>query len=552
MAKKRGFKAWLSDQWFYLRARLKMVSREELADRLGIHSGREEFLREIPDEEAREELSAVFQSLDDLKTVTDMSSYLSLTRKVGAQMEMISQKYGDVLGESTKYKLNYIGGVDSVGWRPSGARIFQGFINPFQVFSFFAENHWSTKAALETIITEVRDDGYSLEYDDENVSPERIAEVESIFEQVGLRQLRLDCLKHYLVYGNGLVLPHRNRLGGNVKLELLIMDRVWPVLDRFSEKILGWDYWEGFVAHFYPKEQVYHLSNPSLKNPDIGVPPLACLVGEIESDMAATSLNGAVFHTAGAVGAILVMEDDPARTSGKDMEKFSRRLQKEIQLQFTGSEGTHGLLVTNYVKAVHRLSQLGDLEANHTKWREIVAKSICTVLKVPPEKLSISRSQGLQYQAALVEDQINKAFDKAISAYMMLIDAFINLIIREVLGITDVQIVANGRFGSMTLNGARMSKTAAETGLPLTFNDHLELFYGLPRRPKSDPVGDMYIDTSPTRDPNKLPPQFRGDTPGQYPPGVREQYLKPAASAPKKPGKKKRKQSKPQEEDGNG
>ena len=540
---------FLTDAWdaikiavFKTRLRLGLVSRNEL---LGVMQPELDFIEEIPDPAAREELYGLYRGLRELSTITNMPAYLNVTSKISQKMEMISQKYGEVMGEDTKQKVNYIGGLDSAGWRPSGARIFQGFINPFQIFSFYKENHWACGPAVDIIVREVRHDGWSPGHAD-GLDPAIVAQRVKTLEAAGIPELRIKVLIDRLVYGNSIIVPEKNRMQNLVRFRRLIMDRCFPITDRITERIVGWDEWVGYNATYHPKGSYYHLVNASLKNPDIGIPPLASLVTDIESDLAASALTGTIFHTAGTIGAILVTEDNPQLTAGRDMSKFSRRLQKEIQVAWSGLQGAHGILVTNMIKGVHKLTQIGDLDASFLKWRDEVAKSICCVLGVPPEKISKNRSQGLQYQAALVESSIDKTFDKVIYAYMEEVDAFINLLIKEELKINDVWVKTNGRFGSMTLNGARMSQLAAGSGLFNT-NQHLEYFFGMPPLPAHDKRGHVMIDTSINRDPKFLPSQMDTEIPGQYDQAVVDNLLaktkppKPAKSPSKKKESKRRK-----------
>lgn len=487
--------------------KLGLMSKDEYVRK--ILNGREDIIDKFPRDE-RADLRQMIYGMDQLSAMADLPSFLKKGYEIGQRLNDLVERYGDSLDIETKQKVSYVSGIDSIGYRPSGSRIWKFFVNPFAVFSFYAEQHWATKAAIEIIMTEVIHDGFSMVHA-RGLAPERRAYVEQIFDQFGLWELRLGILKHYLVYGNAIVLPHRNAFQNLQRFELMIMDRAMPVFDKLFEKIIGWDYWTGFHAILYRSEDVLHLGARSLKHPELGLPLLSPLIVDIESDLAASSLNNTVMHKAGMVGTIIALEDPTVANpvNAKNADRLGRRLQREIQMQFSGIKGGQSILVSNYIKGVHKVSQIGEFEGNFLKFRNEIAKAICTVLKVPPEKISINRSAGLQYQAALVEDSINASFDKAIGAYMTIIDRFINQkIIKEQLGIYDIEIEANGRYGSLTLNGARAGLTASQTGGLFTYNEVRSIFYGMPPMGPDDERGYQVCDNSKNRDNTSIPAEY--------------------------------------------
>lgn len=502
--------------------RLGLMSKEEVVRTL--LPQREDFIERLP-AEARPSIRNLVYSLDQLSTVSDVNNFFALTRKLSGELEHVLNRYGSQLDEQTKSDLAYISGSDALGYRPSGARAFNWFMTPFAPFTFFSEQHWATKAAIEIILTEVIHDGYSLVHD-KNMSKAKIKYYEDMLKFYNIFDLRLTMLQNFLVYGNVLILPHKNFLRNTNFLEVMVMDRMMPVYDRCTEKLIGWDYWYGYTSLFYSSDRLLHLKTKCLKNPEIGLPPISPLVIDLEADLAASSLNSTSMHKMGCIGTLIALEDPNEKNNlnQRGTEKLVRRLQKEIHQQFSGIKGGHSILVSNYIKQVHKISQMGDFEASFMKFRTEVAKAVCTILKVPPEKISINRSSGLQYQAALVEDSINASFDKAIAAYMTIIDNFINeQILKGMLGIDDLAITANGRYGSLTLNGARALLTASQTGPLFDMNEGRTIFYGLPPLPPDDPRSYQVLDNSKNRDEKSTPIQYTKDAPESLKKKAREE-----------------------------
>lgn len=502
----------LRSAWVTAKYNLGLMKPDEVVRTLC--SKREAAIAEIP-QEGRQAIRSLVDFMDQTSSLGDIGTFFKAIQELSIRADDVLARYGNQLDEETKQTISFVSGSDALGYRPNGARSFKWFINPFAAFSFFAEQHYAAKAAIDIIVTEVINDGYSLVHD-RKLAPERVQYIEGVFDSFDLDQLRIKLLRHRLAYGNALILPHKNPLQNVQKLELLVMDRCMPIWDRSTERIIAWDYWTGYHSQQIPIDKLLHLNCGSLKYPDLGLPPLSPLVVDMESDLAASSLHAISMFKAGMIGTIIGLEN-PGETNpsnAKNADKLAARLQKQIQMQFSGIKGGYSVLVSNYIKQVHKLSQMGDFEASFLKTRMEIAKAICTILKVPPEKISINRSAGLQYQAALVEDSINASFDKAIAAYMAEIDGFINKeIIQGVLGIDDITIIANGRYGSLTLNGARAFLTASQTGAMFDYNEGRTIFYGLPPLPPDDPRGYQLADNSKNRDAKATPPQYSKGAP---------------------------------------
>jgi hypothetical protein len=82
-----------------------------------------------------------------------------------------------------------------------------------------------------------------------------------------------------------------------------------------------------------------------------------------------------------------------------------------------------------------------------------------------------------------------------------MVDEFINeRILRDILGITDVRIVASGRYGALTKNAADTIKTLADAGPLITVNEALERILGWDVLPADNPRGNLVLDNTINRE----------------------------------------------------
>lgn len=197
-----------------VRKNLGFTSRQEnISDML---PEREKMLQKLPPRK-REELRDLIKVTDDLRSSSDLVSYFRTTCEIERRSADLLHKYGSQHlpdpedlpfdegpqsdGQVWNDKTTYISNIDQAGYRPSGGRIWNFFVNPFQIFSYFYEMHWAVKAAVDVICTEVIHDGYQLVHRPD-VSDRRLAQVQRILDALNIWDLRLEILKDFLVYGN--------------------------------------------------------------------------------------------------------------------------------------------------------------------------------------------------------------------------------------------------------------------------------------------------------------------------------------------------------------
>lgn len=478
------------ENWLWLKFKLGLMTRQEIVRHL--KSQQDESIASLPEED-RPLIRSIYKEMESMSLIGDIPEYIAKANRLSEALQDASKKYDKNFQRRNGERHKYIASAD-IGYRPTGARSRGYFINPFSIFSWYAEKHWAFSAAVDIIVTAVRRAGYSYVHGPE-VPPERVIELDQKLKKLNIWQLRLDILKYYLIYGNAVLLPHYNLLGNLMKLELLVMDRLMPIYPSKVERLTGWDYWKGQVSTIYSIDQVLHLLNPSLKRPDIGIPPAAAVATDIESDLCASDLNYNVMYSGGMVG-LLIALDDP-EDGGTKPDKFAEKLRQEISQQKSGVKGANSVVVSNFIKKVHKIASIGDFEGSFMQFGQEVAKRLATVFKVPPARLNVGlKSQGVSDNGKM-HDGADKAMDEAVAGYMDIVDTFINnKIIRELLGEQEIGIEKNGRYGTYSPETALAFLNATKAGPLYTVNDGLRYFFGTPLLGPKDPRGRMILDNS--------------------------------------------------------
>lgn len=484
-----------------------------LLHKFGYIPEKELILRSLPKDKQRKARN-IIKRLNSLQSVANIGECYSLTKELASTFKEVSQSKG--LSRHSKDAVQLIGSTDYQGFRPAMARLYNLFANPFGVYAFVARHHWAVKTSLAIIRDEISSDGFSLKAA-KGVTKKRLKEVHDIVKDLKLAQLRLNMITHLELYGNCWVKPIKSaKEKYNLKLELLAPPKLLPIIDTTSDQIVGWDYYNGKSSEKFTLKDLYHMYLYSVDNyREIGDVPLGPALIPIEADMAADGYNNQQFQTGGLFGLVFSVEvpqsDDPLSEDSYDVvEEFQDRLDS----QYSGMKAANKPLVMNNLKTVHNLGSAKNLDMAYQTLHQETAKTIAFCLGVPSEKIGVSRSQTLQYIPSLVEDSVNSAFDKTLNNLTTLVDTFINeKILKDKLGITDIKLVAGGRFGALTKNAADTIKTLADAGPILTVNDALDKVLGWETLPPDNPRGSYVLDNTVNRDAEAVPQAIDPDKP---------------------------------------
>jgi Phage portal protein len=459
-------------------------------------SAQDAFIEELPPGE-RPRIKQLYTKMESLQHAADIPEFVVTANQLSEAFSEIARRYTkDQLGEKLHEKIAYVGSIDGSGasFRPAGARAYKFFINPFAVFSHYAERHHAFAACVNIISSAVRRSGYSYVHAP-NVSQARVLELDQKLRRLNIWELRINILKHFLVYGNAILLPHLNVLGQLLRLELLVMDRVMPIYKASLERLLGWDYWIGNHSVIFRNQDVLHLANHSLKHPDIGMPLTASLATEIESDLAATDFNATVMYKGGMLGLLIALDDPPGGGLAPDL--FAKQLQQDLQAGATGVKGAHSIWVSNFIKQVYPLSQIGTFDNSWLNGRKEVKLSLATCFQIKPSRLNAGMKSDGVVEVGKVHDGADDDMQEAKAGYMQIVDGFINKhIIADMLGYPDIQIEMAGRYGRFTASAAQACLNFTKSGPIFTVNDVLRLFVGTPALPPSNPRGRIILDSS--------------------------------------------------------
>lgn len=477
---------------------------DDVLFRLGYIPERELILRALPAEKQKR-ARRICTQLGELRTLNNPGDAFALTSELGA---IFKESAPDIKSKSLRVKdaVRMIGG-DTMGYRPAMARLYGLFNgNPFGIYSFVARHHWAVRVAMQVIRDELVNDGFEL-IGQQGTTKKRLKDVYKQLKKMNVFDLRIDVASHIKLFGNAWILPHKNLMGGPAGLELLAPPRLMPIIDPMTDQIIGWEYTVGRTTFTYPKDKIFQLYQYTIDNyKELGDPPLTPAILLIEADLAGESYTNQQMQRGGFMGLILNMKTSDSDPISRDEDDIVEDLQDKIDAQFSGVKAAQSVLVTNNLdKAVQLkppIANVFDLLHQQT------AKTVAQCLGVPPEKIAISRSSTLQYIPSLVEDSVNSQFDKSINALTSLVDDFLNeKVLKEMLGITDVRIVATGRYGALTKNAADTIKVLADSGPLITVNQALDRILGWKPLAADNPRGNYILDNSVNRDAESVPVQ---------------------------------------------
>jgi phage portal protein BeeE len=458
--------------------------------------------------ELRDRISQGFTDLKRLDIVADSNRYYKKHIEVAnlLQTARTYTKEGGAVDVAVKRMMMRGGNGNVFGYTPASAKMWNHFANPMEVFSFLYDNWWAFKVSVDLIETEVESGGFVLKAA-KGRSEERIL---SVYKQ--LKELELDTqfvqgVVHSVKYGNHYLLPHTSLANKEmlVKLETLAPNRLIPIFDTRTGKVIGHEYWEGSVKRTFSVEQLIHTHLSSGQEIQIGTPPILPAVLDIEAALYASMLNNTIFQKGGILGAILALEE-PKSDDGISMQQskdWIELIQEKINAE-AGARGGHGMMVIPGKAELHKLADPGSIDSNWNHGKDFAAKITAELCGVPPEKLGLVRSSALQYSPALVEDSVNAQLDATINRLTRKFATVFNReILEKRLGIYDVKIQPIRRTGAKTKTATEALSNLANGGW-ITRNEGRVGWLDMEALPGKE--GDELVDTSINRNPDSLPP----------------------------------------------
>jgi len=381
---------------------------------------------------------------------------------------------------------------------PAASSFYNIFYNPMEIYSYICKNHPVAYRCIDIIREEIANDGYVLRHL-KTTTKKRLIDAHRTLKKMDFSRLRLDTCSHLKIYGNAWLVKKYDPVSKTTKLELLSPTKVVPRVNETTDEIIGWWYYRGSKTIDYKLDEVYHLYMFNSDNyKRIGDPPLQAALIDIETDLAQKNFNREVLEK-GFMGSVIFSVEPPDLQSGleDDIDDIVEEWQDRIDAELSGAKAANqGLVMTN-LKSVENVSPIGSFEGSFIDSSKEKAKIICMCLGVPSEKLGIARSENQQYVATLVEYGVNASFDKSIYYVVNYVDEFFTeVLLNEILKITDLEIEAGGRFGSLTKTAAEVIEILAKSGPLITVNQALEMILGWEALPPDNPRGNFVLDTS--------------------------------------------------------
>lgn len=486
---------------------LGMVSRDELiADHL---DEREYILQNLPLEH-REQIRGIVSQMQNLQTISDVPQFYNLMGELHRRFDAVHsdiQKGSSTAPDGVRKAVDFIAGSNVFGYQPQGARAYKMFVNPMMIPGFFYESYWPFASAVRKIITAIMNDSIRV-VPKPGVSQKRHKEVLQILRDLKIVEYRKNKMRYRLVYGNDWTEVQTNfSTREKDRLVLKIPDRMWPVIDPATLKVTGWTYQEGYGYTYYPLGKLYHGKDSSLRYPEIGLPRTHGLFMDMEADISASSFNLNVFHRGGLIGFIVAMEDPgTSQLTHQNVQKTKAILREEIRTQYSGAKAGLSILVSNYVKNVHRLTNMNTLDAAYPNLRYSVARMLGVIMDLPSGMLGSSEKSEGVYSSGSLQEQAIYMMVEAARAFTAECDSEINEMLAREFGIDDHYIKQHRRTNVFTLAAAQALNQITKSGAIINTNQALELLDMEPL-PPDNPRGRVVLDNSLNREPEKKPLQ---------------------------------------------
>lgn len=356
-----------------------------------------------------------------------------------------------------------------LGYEPAGSTLRKLYPNPFSVYSFIGNNHWATLLSRMKFREETARDGYILQAP-EGISKKRLKYVQQVLDDLFIDDFRLTCADHLNVYGNVWIDRDRNLLGGLRGLQILLPEKILPILDTYGDYVLGWEYVIGNKRFYFNLGELDHLKTYNLRSMQLGNPSLAPVVVDVEADMYASIYANMMFQKGGLVRAIVSLGD--SKDSPDDVTSlnqnvglhFAQEIYELFSRQYSGTRGANQLTFLPNVKNVFPITNPKDLEGPYKETSDRTAMKVCQLLGVTPRGIGIHIFSQYENKTQ-TEDAEALGSDNHRYYILNIVDYYINnTILKNYLGIDDVELKFSGEYSSTSKNAAEFGKFISDMG----------------------------------------------------------------------------------------
>jgi hypothetical protein len=356
-----------------------------------------------------------------------------------------------------------------LGYEPAGSTLRKLYPNPFAVYSFIGNNHWATLLARMAVREDIARDGYSL-ITPEGTSKKKLKLVQTVLDDLYIDDFRLNSSDMLNVYGNCWIDRDRNLLGGLRGVQILLPEKVLPILDTYGDYVLGWEYIIGNKRFYFNLGEIDHLKTFNLRSMQLGNPSLAPVVVDVEADLYASIYANMMFQKGGLVRAIVSLGD--SKDAPEDVSSlnenvglhFAQKIYELFSRQYSGVRGANQLTFLPNVKNVYPITNPKDLEGPYKETSDRTAMKVCQLLGVQPRRVGIHTTTQYENKTA-VEDAESLASDNHRYYLLNIVDNYINnVILKNYLGIDDVELQFSGEYSSLSINAAQMGYLISQMG----------------------------------------------------------------------------------------
>ncbi len=356
-----------------------------------------------------------------------------------------------------------------LGYEPAGSVLRKLYPNPFAVYSFIGNNHWATLLARSRFRCDVARDGWVL------VAPEGVSKKLIKKAYVALNDLYVDDLllngsDMLNVYGNVWLDRDRNLLGGLRGIQILLPEKILPILDTYGDYVLGWEYIIGNKRFYFNLGEIDHLKTYNLRSLQLGNPQLTSVVVDVEADLYASIYANMMFQKGGLVRAIVSLGDTASQTDSGDVHAlnpevqlhFSQQVYEMFARQYSGVRGANQLTFLPNVKGVYPITNPKDLEGPYKETSDRTAIKVSQLLGVSPRRVGIHTTTQYENKQA-VEDSEQLADDNWRYYITNIMFNYINsIVMRNYLEIDGVQMKYSGEYSSICLSAAEFGANIAQ------------------------------------------------------------------------------------------
>lgn len=372
----------------------------------------------------------------------------------------------DMLNVSKK---NYLPGVANTGgsYQPGGSILKKLYPNEFALHSFLAEAYWAAASSRKHLWVDMHRDDFVLAAAP-SVNKKTIKLINGVLDDLNVRYYRNLLRDIALVTGNVVLDNQRNKFGGLLKLNPLLMERVSPHHNN-AGVMDGWSYFDGYKPQFLPYDSVDHIKTYSARSMVLGMPALASVIVDIEAALQAAIYNNYVMQKGGLLSVVFRLKN-PTDKDGSPMigdqvsinlaDQFTNWLSKK----FGGVRNAGQFAFIPNVEGVDVLNKIGEMDSAWTNLDEKTAIKTSVLLGVFPQRNGVVLKSQYENKQT-VDDTMSLSMDNHNYYVTSLIDEYLTrVIIKEGMGIDNVMIEATQEYSSTTKTMAEVGEIMAKGG----------------------------------------------------------------------------------------